>query len=321
MKECEIRRYIKSAPISKIDLMDLGKLIVDNNPVDKDFTISTTIGIHSIKEKSIEFLVAHKEIPDRLNNFHIICNKYTSNYKNEKYQYIVFGEPSFYLWVSGCDEVWVRGKFQQIEEFISSKLEQFNEEQKLAAKIEIPTSFEKHNETAITATLKKKDENSKAEAEITIKRKNIDRVFVVHGHDEEMKQSVARTLERLNLEPIILHEQPDGNKAILEKFKEYSDVSFAVIILSPDDFAYPRDEDQSKGKFRARQNVIMELGFLLAKLGREKIFILCRHDDNFEMPSDYSGILYTPYDNAGYWKYKMADEMKLVEPTIDKNKL
>jgi predicted nucleotide-binding protein len=111
------------------------------------------------------------------------------------------------------------------------------------------------------------------------------------------------------------------NKTIIEKFELHSDVDFAVILLSPDDFAYQKGESPEKGKYRARQNVILELGFFLSKLGRKGVFILYREVDNFEFPSDYFGVIYTPYDKMGYWRYKMADEMKNLDPKIDKNRI
>src|SRR5918995_3668108 len=92
-----------------------------------------------------------------------------------------------------------------------------------------------------------------------------DRVFVVHGHDEAMRESVARALSNLGLEPVILHEQPDHGRTIVEKFHEYSDVGFAVILLSPDDTGYANNAGPDTAQPRARQNVIMELGFFLGK--------------------------------------------------------
>ena len=163
--------------------------------------------------------------------------------------------------------------------------------------------------------------NSQIKAIREVPKRDLKRVFIVHGHDEEMKQSVARVLNLLGLEPIILHEKPDENRTIIEKFEKYSDVDFAVILLSPDDFAYMSGESSSEGKNRARQNVILELGFFLAKLDRKGVFILYRENDNFEFPSDYLGVLYTPYDKSGNWRYKMASEMKALDPKIDKNKL
>lgn len=152
-------------------------------------------------------------------------------------------------------------------------------------------------------------------------RKELNRVFIVHGHDEEMKQAVARVILKLNLEAIILHEQPKGGRTIIEQFEKHSDVDYSVILLSPDDVAYPKGASPNEGKYRARQNVIMELGYFLAKLGRERVFVLYRQTDNFEIPTDYLGVLYTPYDSSGSWQYKLADELKVIDKKIDKNKL
>ena len=127
------------------------------------------------------------------------------------------------------------------------------------------------------------------------------RVFVVHGHDEEMKQSVARTLQQHKLEPIILHEQPNRGRTLIEKFEEEaSDVGFAVVIFSPDDEGRIRGEGNLRP--RARQNVVLELGFFFGKLGRGSVFVLYREIEGFELPSDIAGVLYVPYDRAGAWK-------------------
>ncbi len=147
------------------------------------------------------------------------------------------------------------------------------------------------------------------------------KVFVAHGQDEGMKQAVARTLETLELAPVILHEQPDQGRTIIEKFVDYSDVSFAIVLLSPDDVAYPKDASPEQRKLRARQNVILELGFFLGKLGRKKVLALYKEDENFEMPSDYSGVLYTPYDSAGTWRFKLVQELNACGFEVDANKL
>jgi predicted nucleotide-binding protein len=147
------------------------------------------------------------------------------------------------------------------------------------------------------------------------------RIFIVHGRDEEMKQAVARTLEKLDLEPIILHEQPSKGRTIIEKFEDYSDVSYAIVLLSPDDLAYPKDSSSEKAKYRARQNVIFELGFFIGKLGRERVCALYKKAENFEIPTDYEGVIYIPYDKEGGWKLKLAQELKTCSFDIDANKL
>jgi hypothetical protein len=116
-------------------------------------------------------------------------------------------------------------------------------------------------------------------------------VFIVHGHDELMKVEVARTLERLGLTPIILHEKPDEGRTVIEKFEHHSNVGFAVVLLSPDDKGYSVKCAPENAKSRARQNVVLELGFFVGKLGRKRVVALHRVVEGFEMPSDYGGVL------------------------------
>ena len=147
------------------------------------------------------------------------------------------------------------------------------------------------------------------------------RIFIVHGHDEEMKQHVARIITRLEIEPVILHEKPNQGRTIIEKFTDYSDVSFAVVLLSPDDIARQRTDAPEAVKSRARQNVVLELGYFLGKLGRNRVVAIYREEPNFEMPSDYSGVLFVPFDSAGKWQFDLARELKASGFNIDANKL
>ncbi|WP_407500173.1 TIR domain-containing protein [Elizabethkingia anophelis] len=147
-------------------------------------------------------------------------------------------------------------------------------------------------------------------------KKDNNKVFIVHGHNIAMKQEVARTLEKLSLEPIILHEQPDGGKTIIEKFTDNSNVGFAIVLLSADDVAHPKNSPNDTKK-RARQNVILELGYFLGKLGREKVLSLYEENSDLEIPSDYMGVLFTPYDGHGSWKTKLAKELRHVGYKID----
>jgi hypothetical protein len=140
------------------------------------------------------------------------------------------------------------------------------------------------------------------------------RVFVVHGHDEAAKESVARFLTKLKLEPIILHEQPNGGRTIIEKFEAYADVGFAVVLMTPDDVGGSTKEPQKLLK-RARQNVILELGYFAGRIGRRRVCAL--HKPELEIPSDFQGILYVPLDEAGGWKMKLAQELTEAKLSID----
>jgi hypothetical protein len=121
------------------------------------------------------------------------------------------------------------------------------------------------------------------------------RVFIVHGHDEAKKWELKNFLIMLGLQPIILHEQDDLGKTIIEKFEYYaSQCDFAFVLLTPDDQTPTLDATESK--WRARQNVIMELGWFMAKLGRDRVVIL--HKGAVEIPSDVLGVIYLPFNNS-----------------------
>src|SRR6266446_6289118 len=110
------------------------------------------------------------------------------------------------------------------------------------------------------------------------------KVFVVHGRDEAAKQEVARFLEKLRLEPIVLHEQLNRGQTIIEKFEKHAaEARFAIVLLTPDDVGYRADQ-ADRAKPRARQNVVLELGVFLAKLGRQNVVALMK--DDVEIPSD-----------------------------------
>ena len=143
------------------------------------------------------------------------------------------------------------------------------------------------------------------------------KVFVVHGHDGEAKEATARVLEKLGLDAIILHEQSSEGRTIVEKLEHYSDVGFAVVLLTPDDLG--RAKDATELKPRARQNVLLELGYFVGLLGRNRVCALRRTD--VEIPSDYDGVVYTDYDNAGRWRYDLARELKAAGYDIDLNKI
>ncbi|MDB5307226.1 MAG: hypothetical protein JWO38_1428 [Gemmataceae bacterium] len=138
-----------------------------------------------------------------------------------------------------------------------------------------------------------------------------EKVFVVHGHDDTMRLAVTRTLEQLGLEAVVLSEKPSQGRTIIEKFEHHSDVSYAVVLLSPDDMAFRKGGDVKKDEptWRARQNVIFELGYFVGRLGRSNVMAL--KQGNVEVPSDYHGVVYHDYDGPnGRWKYELVSELQ-----------
>lgn len=142
-------------------------------------------------------------------------------------------------------------------------------------------------------------------------------VFVVHGHDDALRAEVCRFLEKLGLTAVVLFEQADRGRTIIEKFEDHSNVGFAIVLVTPDDEGRVRGAKQWAA--RCRQNVIFELGFFYGKLGRKRVCALLRKD--VESPSDISGVIYKAADSEGAWKLALAKEMKAAGFNIDLNRL
>ena len=143
-------------------------------------------------------------------------------------------------------------------------------------------------------------------------------VFVVHGHDKGPREAVARVLQRLDFTPVILEEQPNKGRTIIEKFEASLDVAFAIVVLTPDDLGKART-DPGDPVPRSRQNVILELGFFIGLLGRRNVVALVV--GHVELPSDVNGILYIPYDTGGAWAIRLAQELKAAGLSVDLNKI
>ena len=127
------------------------------------------------------------------------------------------------------------------------------------------------------------------------------RVFVVHGHDSVLKTDVERFLHQIGLDPVVLHRQPDQGQTLIEKFEQHSDVGYAIILLTPDEFAYTADKktlpaEQRATESRARPNVIFEFGYFVGRLGRKRV--CCLHKGDVVLPSDLHGLLYKKVDDS-----------------------
>jgi predicted nucleotide-binding protein len=121
------------------------------------------------------------------------------------------------------------------------------------------------------------------------------KVFVVYGHDETAKNHLEAMLRRWGLDPLILDQLPSEGQTIIEKLEKYTaDVHFAVILATPDDEGHRAGREDEKA-YRARQNVVLELGMLLSRLGRSRVAILLKQQANMERPSDIQGLIYIPF--------------------------
>ncbi|ASG23647.1 putative nucleotide-binding protein with TIR-like domain [Nitrospirillum viridazoti] len=143
-----------------------------------------------------------------------------------------------------------------------------------------------------------------------------DKIFIVHGHDVAIRESVARFLEGVGFRPIILHEQANKGQTVIEKVEAHSDVGFAVVLLTPDDEGCVKDGELEP---RARQNVLLELGYFIGKLGRSRVCAIKK--GAVSIPSDFAGALWTEFDASGAWKLALGRELAAAEYEIDWNKI
>lgn len=144
--------------------------------------------------------------------------------------------------------------------------------------------------------------------------KDYKHIFIVHGHDGELKQTVARMIEQQGIKAIILSEQPNKGNTIIEKFEENSNVCGAVCLFTADDLGRAKTKDELSK--RARQNVVFETGYFMGKLGRSRVVLLA--DSGVEMPSDLSGVVYT---NTRNWELELLKELKTMGYEIDLNRI
>jgi predicted nucleotide-binding protein len=146
---------------------------------------------------------------------------------------------------------------------------------------------------------------------------DLSKIFVVHGHEGAPKAEVARFIEKLGFEAIILHERPNKGRALITKFREESaGAGFAVVLMTPDDVGKAKDAADLKS--RARQNVVFELGFFIGKLGPEHVIAVVKGD--VELPSDYDGVVYISLDKED-WRTKLGGELDAAGYAIDWNKV
>ena len=228
-----------------------------------------------------------------------------------KYLNVINGDHSFENFIAriiGKFIEYIKEKTNFSDVLESAKVAGFNDESLSI----IQESIKLHENKEFPEKHKRKEVTEVKKEESNLEKQN---VFIVHGHNQELKLNVARVLEKLKLTPVILHEQSNEGLTIIEKFEKHSKVSFAVVLLTFDDYGFAKSgNDKNK---RARQNVVLELGYFLAKLGRKNVMPL--YEDGVELPSDISGVLYTKFDSTENWKYSLVKELKAAGFKVDAN--
>ena len=143
------------------------------------------------------------------------------------------------------------------------------------------------------------------------------KVFVIHGHNDEVKSNVTRILEKLGIEPIVLHEKANEKNTLIEIIGNNVDASFAIVLLTGDDVG--KNQKESNLNPRAGQNIILELGYFIGKLGISRVCAL--YDNKIELPGDKNGLVYIPIDSSDHWQIDLARKLKAAGYRIDINNI
>ena len=127
------------------------------------------------------------------------------------------------------------------------------------------------------------------------------RILLLHGSNNEMKEKVVGVLTQLGFEIIISEDNENYSKPLTQKMTEYSDISFVVVVLSFDVYWYWKDQKPKDAKLCAHQNIVFELGYMIGKFTRNKVLVLYDEKKNFELPSNFFNAYYIPYDKERVW--------------------
>jgi predicted nucleotide-binding protein len=147
------------------------------------------------------------------------------------------------------------------------------------------------------------------------------RIIVVSGTDESMKQTISGALRKLGLAAVVMSEEPRQGKKIVDCFADYADVGFAVVLLSPDVYVYPKGEEATKRERTPNQDVTLMFGFLLGKLGKDRVLAFYRETPNFRFPIEFEGVKFTALDDRDSWKLALIRELTGCGYTVDTERL
>ncbi|CRM31151.1 putative nucleotide-binding protein containing TIR-like domain protein [Pseudomonas sp. 37 R 15] len=270
---------------------------------------------------SINFLVNHFDKVSYLQN--LLAARATGNvadpaeYLQLRHQLLKDPEighrlPPFVRQHGNLDSFWtfIKGKFSSYAERRAYLSEQFTP---LLDSLEFPNHNINLQQQAPGTD--QKIPTMKASSPAPVIARNKRKIFIVHGRDDLAKLEVSRFVEKLGLEAIILHEQANAGMTIIEKIERYTnDADFALVLYTPCDQGIGNHEQQEKLRDRARQNVVFEHGYLMAKLGRENVCALVK--GTIETPNDISGVVYVNLDQAGAWKRDIVNELRACGYTI-----
>lgn len=136
------------------------------------------------------------------------------------------------------------------------------------------------------------------------------KILLIHGSDDKMKEKVSAALKKWGFTVVLSFDRENFHKPLAQKMTEFSDAAFVVVLLSFDGYFYGKDQKAKDAKFVSQPNVIFELGFMLGKFGRDKVFVLYDEKKNYELPTDFFNAYYIPYNENRLWQNELAKAFK-----------
>jgi len=255
---------------------------------------------------------------DKIGDLISEANKYTFDNNNYRVSHGTYGRASIEMraWVAECEDFILTNYgeesvpwrvFQKLAiDHIEGNYEDVFEQQKAIIV------------SALSSCLRIPPRLQAGETTVAKMKTNFSQVFMVHGHEENVKVRVARFIERLGFEPIILHEQASGGNTIIEKIEAYTNVGFGIVLYTGCDVGGKLSETPTL-KLRARQNVVFEHGYLIGKIGRNNVCALVK--GALETPNDISGVVYIQFDESDAWQIQVAKELKRSGYGVDMNRI
>ena len=122
----------------------------------------------------------------------------------------------------------------------------------------------------------------------TFDKNNKKNVFIVLGRNKSINNEVKKHIVSLGMNPISIEHQSLHSENFIEILNDYtSKCEHAIVIYSPDDKG-KLNKSNEKFTSRARQNVLVEHGYLISKYGNDRITII--YTPKIEKPSDIASL-------------------------------
>jgi predicted nucleotide-binding protein len=143
-------------------------------------------------------------------------------------------------------------------------------------------------------------------------------VLIVHERNEPVERAVCQFIRKLGFELLLLHEEPQAQKATIEQLTQHPQISFAMLLIGGKDIPAPGETGQAAAPETCQRSAF-EMGYCCGRLGPNRVCVL--HTGPLTGFHDEHGVLYIPIDPAEGWQLQLARHLKRSGIDIDLNKV